>query len=177
MQCQNTWTACSMHNLQSHEGNVTLSCWCFCCSGETLLQPTGTVKSPTDRLSIQLSTSAATALALTTELVDSVLSKSPALDTNASLLGYQMLGQLALADVQDGNERMKGVAQRVASSSLMVSSELVATFTTYEAVAYAPDRMKVLAVLCPLLSSSSVPRQVLPQSYVPFPSSLVFLCL
>ena len=73
-------------------------------------------KSAAHQPSIQLRTSPAAACAISTSLVDSILSKGE------SLPGYQLLGQLALADVKSGSEHVKGVAQHVISSALKVYS-------------------------------------------------------
>ena len=77
-------------------------------------------KSAAHQPSIQLRTSPAAACALSTSLVDAILTKGE------SLPGYQLLGQLALADVKSGSEHVKGMAQHVMSSTLKV--DLLASF-------------------------------------------------
>lgn len=59
---------------------------------------------------------AATAQALATSLVECTLSSK----TTQKPEAYQLLCQLALADVQAGNERVKGVAQHATSAVLKV---------------------------------------------------------
>lgn len=66
---------------------------------------------------VEVTCPAATAQALATSLVDCIISSR---HVEARPRGYHLLCQLALADVQGGNERMKGVALYVTAAVLKV---------------------------------------------------------
>ena len=71
--------------------------------------------------SVQITCPAATAQALATSLVECTISSN----TKQKPEAYQLLCLLALADVQAGNERMKGVAQHATSAVLKVTFCLI----------------------------------------------------
>ncbi|KAL0024070.1 hypothetical protein WJX79_002966 [Trebouxia sp. C0005] len=73
-------------------------------------EPSGSVQPATAQPSIQLHASPAAAAALATSLAGLV--------KGHSWPGYQLLGQLAVTDIQDGNERVTGIAQHVMSFTL-----------------------------------------------------------
>ena len=70
---------------------------------------------------VQVTCPAATVQALAASLVECTLSST----TRQKPEGYHLLSQLALADVQAGNERVKGVAQHAASAILKVTLCLI----------------------------------------------------
>lgn len=72
------------------------------------------------RPTIQVTCPPACAQALATSLVECISSKAG----HCSAAAYPLLCQLALADVQAGSERMKGVAQHAATAVLQVTFRL-----------------------------------------------------
>ena len=82
------------------------------CSNKAPQEPSSSVQPATAQPSIQLHASPAAAAALATSLAGLV--------KGHSWPGYQLLGQLALVDIQDGNERVTGIAQHVMSCTLKV---------------------------------------------------------
>ena len=82
------------------------------CSKKASQEPSGSVQPATAQPSIQLHASPAAAAALATSLAGLV--------KGHSWPGYQLLGQLAVTDIQDGNERVTGIAQHVMSFTLKV---------------------------------------------------------
>ncbi len=82
------------------------------CSNKSSQEPSGSVQPATAQPSIQLHATPAAAAALATSLAGLV--------KGHSWPGYQPLGQLALADIQDGNERVTGIAQHLMGCTLKV---------------------------------------------------------
>ncbi len=93
---------------------------CLLCSDASTQEASSSSQPAVNRPALQLPVSPVTAFALATNLVECILSTSPGQGLRSHLPGYQLLGQLALADVQHANARMKGVAQHVMSSALKV---------------------------------------------------------
>lgn len=91
------------------------------CSDVLLLESSASLSRTAGKPSIQVTCPPATAQALATSLVDCTISSK----TRQKPEAYQMLCQLALADVQAGNERMKGVAQHAISAILKVTIFLI----------------------------------------------------
>ena len=81
----------------------------------------GSISALSSKVSIDLVISPAAALVLATSLVNSIVSGAAYSRQNDCFAGYQLLCQLAMADVQAGNERLKGVAGHVATSTLQVT--------------------------------------------------------
>ena len=75
------------------------------------------------KLSTNMRISSSTAQALSPHLVDSILDTESRQEVPNSLAGYDLLVKLALADLQAGNERVKGVAQHVTDSAVKVWME------------------------------------------------------
>jgi len=82
------------------------------CSKKAPQEPSSSVQPATAQPSIQLHASSAATAALATSLAGLV--------KGHSWPGYQLLSQLALADIQDGNERVTGIAQHLMSFTLKV---------------------------------------------------------
>ena len=82
------------------------------CSNKASQGPSGSVQPATAQPSIQLHCSPAAAAALATSLAGLI--------KGDSWPGYQLLGQLALADIQDGNGHVTGIAQHLMSCTLKV---------------------------------------------------------
>ena len=84
------------------------------CSNKAPQETSSSVQPATVQPCIQLHASPAAAAALATSLAG--------IDKGHSWPGYQLLGQLALADIQDGSERVTGIAQHLMSCTLKVGS-------------------------------------------------------
>lgn len=95
------------------------------CSAELSKEASTNLTHPAGKPSIEVTCSLATAQALATSLVDCTISSKAGQDPAACLAGYHLLCHLALADVQAGNERMKGVAQNVTTAALKVGLQLM----------------------------------------------------
>lgn len=74
--------------------------------------------------SIQLLVQSATAQALAASLVECIIGSNTRQSTRTCEAGYQLLCQLASADVKASSERMNGIAQHMVTTTLEVSNSL-----------------------------------------------------
>ena len=89
----------------------------FRCSAEVSQESSASLTHTASKPSVQVTCPAATAQALAISLVECTLGSKTAQKPEA----YHLLCHLALADVQAGNERVKGVAQHATSAILKVT--------------------------------------------------------
>ena len=89
------------------------------CSGLMAQESSASLTPAAGKSTIQVTCPPACAQAVATSLVECISSKA-----GQCSAAYPLLCQLALADVQAGNERMKGVAQHATTAVLQVTFRL-----------------------------------------------------